>query len=278
MLQGIITPVSIISGLGLLFGLGLAYVSKKFEVKEDERITAARELLPGANCGACGYSGCDGFAEAVVTGNAELTGCSVGGSALAIGLGKLLGKDISEADMANKVARILCGGDKEKSKLKYEYYGISNCSAAASLHGGPSACNYGCLGMGDCARVCPFDAIVVKNGLACVIASLCTGCGKCIEACPKGIIKLVPPEKQYTVRCNNPQRGKFVIGVCKVGCIGCRKCSKVCESGAITNDGFVARINPQLCINCGKCIEVCPNHVINKYPVYKKDIPAAANE
>lgn len=278
MLQEILIPVSIISGLGLVFGVGLAYASKKFEVKVDERIATAREILPGANCGACGYSGCDGFAEAVVSGSAEPGGCPVGGAALAMELGKLLGKDVSEDAMEVKVARVLCGGDNEKSKLKYQYSGVRDCTAAAVLHGGPSACNYGCLGMGDCARACPFGAIVVENGVARVLISKCTGCGKCVEACPKGIIKVVPMGKQYTVTCNNPQRGKFVMQVCKVGCIGCRKCSKVCESEAITNDGFVARINPQLCTNCGKCVEVCPNQVINRYPVYSKAEPVAANK
>ncbi|HHV58848.1 MAG TPA: RnfABCDGE type electron transport complex subunit B [Clostridiaceae bacterium] len=278
MLQEILIPVAILGGLGLFFGLCLSYASKKFGVKVDERIGKVRDVLPGANCGACGFTGCDGYAEAVVSGNADINKCTVGGRDVMVSIGEILGKDTSTSSVECKVGRVMCGADNGKTRTKYDYSGIKDCTAATALYGGPTACMYGCIGMGDCAKACPFGAIVVERGVARVLAAKCKGCGKCVEVCPRNIIKIVPKEKQYTVRCNNPQRGNFVMKVCKVGCIGCRKCSKVCEAGAITNDGFVARINPELCTNCGKCMEVCPNHVINKYPVCSDEGPAAVNE
>lgn len=278
MLQVILIPVCIVGGLGLIFGVGLAYASKKFEVKVDKRIADIKEMLPGANCGACGYTGCEGFAEALVEGKADINGCPVGGAELAKKLTEVLGEEVSAGTEECKVARVMCKGDENVCKIKYNYAGIMDCAAAESLHGGPSACAYGCLGMGDCVKACPFDAIIVENGVARVITSKCTGCGKCTEACPKNIIELVPYDKQYTVSCSNPDKGNKVIKVCKVGCIGCRKCAKACESDAIQIDGFIAKINPEKCTNCGECIKVCPTKAIDKYPICDYEEDMAVNE
>jgi electron transport complex protein RnfB len=263
MLQNILTPVLILSGLGLLFGLGLAFASKKFEVKENEKIAQVRELLPGANCGACGYSGCDSFAAAVVEGNGPLNACPVGGAEAAKKISELLGVEAGEVE--RKTARVLCAGTYDNCKQKFKYSGIEDCTAAAGLYGGSSACLYGCLGLGNCARACSFDAIVIENGLARVIQSKCTACGKCVAACPKGIIEIVPQSSEYTVRCSSLDKGNIVRQNCQVGCIGCRKCSKVCPVDAISFKGTLAKINPDLCTNCGACMEECPTKAINYY-------------
>lgn len=257
-------PVAIVGGLGLFFGLVLAFASKKFEVKVDERIAMIRDLLPGANCAGCGQTGCDAFAEAVVAGICGADGCPVGGNEVASKICEIMGTQ--EVNITRKIARVMCGGSNDVTGKKYDYEGIEDCLAASLVYAGPEACPYGCVGMGNCVRACPFEAIVIENGLAKVIASKCTGCGKCVVACPKNIIKLVPLCHEYTVRCSSLDRGAVVRQYCKVGCIGCGRCVKVCQPGAITLDGgTLARINPDLCNNCGECIKVCPTASIKQF-------------
>lgn len=263
MIQGIWLPVLIVGGVGLIFGVILAYASKKFEVKEDERVSRVREVLPGANCAACGQTGCDAFAAAVVAGNAHVNGCTVGGSSVAKKIGEIL--DIKVMDEEEKVARVLCKGNCDVARTKYDYEGIEDCVAAASLHNGPMACSYGCLGMGSCVRACQFDAIVIEKGLARILDYKCTSCGKCVDACPKKIIKLLPRRSEYTVACSSLDKGNVVRVNCDVGCIGCTKCVKVCPNNAIKMNGALAEINPELCNNCGECIKVCPTTAINRF-------------
>jgi len=253
-------PILIVSGLGLIFGLGLSYASKKFEVKVDERVAKVREVLPGANCAACGMTGCDGFAEAVVEGKCTVSGCPVGGSEVAKKIGEILG--VEAGDVERKVARVMCSGTYDKCREKFDYSGIEDCAAAANLYGGPSACSYGCLGKGNCVKACPFGAIVIEDGLAKVMASKCTACGKCAAACPKKIVELVPVCLEYTVRCSSLDRGNIVRQNCDVGCIGCGRCTKACPEGAIKLNGTLAKIDPALCKNCGECFKVCPTKSI----------------
>ena len=158
--------------MGLIFGTGLALASKKFAVEVDQRVARVREVLPGANCGACGQTGCDAFAECLVEGKCKINGCPVGGESLVTQLSEMLGME-AEAIEA-KTARVMCRGSLSVSKTKFAYSGIQDCTAAVSLYGGPMACSYGCVGMGNCERACPFGAIVVKNGIARVIESKCT--------------------------------------------------------------------------------------------------------
>lgn len=263
MLENILTPVSIVGGLGLLFGIGLSYASKKFAVKVDERVDLVRAVLPGANCAACGYSGCDAFAEALVQGEASVNSCPVGGAAMVSELCSIMGMECEEGEPVT--ARVMCRGNNKNSVHKFDYSGIEDCAAAFNLYGGPLACSYGCVGMGACQKVCPFDAIVIEDGLARIIESECRACGKCISVCPKNLIKLVPKKSQITVTCSSLDKGGVVRKNCKVGCIGCRKCAKECPVDAITFKGTLAAIDPARCINCGKCVKVCPTGAIKEF-------------
>ncbi|NLC68368.1 MAG: RnfABCDGE type electron transport complex subunit B [Clostridiaceae bacterium] len=267
-------PIAIIGGLGLFFGVGLSFASKKFEVQVDERIKLIRETLPGANCAACGYTGCDAFAEAVAEGKAKADGCPVGGAGVAREIRKIMGTGTEEGgspgekdrkkEEEGQTARVLCGGTYDTCKAKYKYEGIEDCDAATALYGGPSACNYGCVGLGTCVRACPFGGIVVENGLARVLESKCKGCGLCVKACPKNIIKLVPRYSKHTVLCSSHDRGLVVRQLCDVGCIACLRCVRICTVGAISMDDQLAVVNPQLCMNCGECVKVCPTSTIKQ--------------
>jgi electron transport complex protein RnfB len=260
-IQEIFMPVAVVGGLGLVFGLGLAYASKKFEVKVDETVARIREVLPGANCGACGQAGCDEFAECVAAGDCKVNGCPVGGQEVADKIAEILG--VESEGVVPQTARVMCRGSRSVSRMKFEYDGIEDCAAAASLYGGPNACSYGCVGMGNCVRACAFDAIVIVDGLARIAESKCTACGKCVAACPKRIIDIVPRSSEYTVTCSSLDRGNIVRKNCDVGCIGCGRCVRVCPKSAITMDGTLAKIDPYKCDNCGECIKVCPTNAIN---------------
>lgn len=259
----LIIPASIIGGLGLVFGIGLAYASKKFEVEVDEKVSLIREALPGANCGACGQTGCDGFAEGVAAGTCEVNGCPVGGVSVAEKLAGIMG--VEAGSMEAKTARVKCSGSFSNCKTKFDYAGIQDCTAAANLHGGPMACSHGCVGMGNCVRVCAFGAIEVIDGVARVNESKCTSCGKCLAACPKRIIELVPKCAEITVTCSSHDKGNIVRKNCKTGCIGCGKCVRVCPVEAVKMKGTLAGIDYSLCTNCGECMNNCPTRAIHMY-------------
>ncbi|NLU51883.1 MAG: RnfABCDGE type electron transport complex subunit B [Clostridiaceae bacterium] len=259
--MSLLIPVAVVSGLGLFFGLGLSYASKVFEVKVDERIGQVREMLPGANCGACGFSGCDGLAEAIVNGEATPNRCPVGGMSMVEAISKFMGIDAGSVEP--KEARVMCNGTCDNAERKYTYFGIEDCHSANALAGGMNSCSYSCLGLGSCRKVCPFDAIEVENGVARNISEKCTGCGKCVAECPKGIIRLVPVTSGFTVFCSNQDKGAVARKNCKVACIACRKCEKACPSSAITVENNLAVIDPEKCINCGECEKVCPQSCIS---------------
>ena len=259
-MNNILLAILSLGGLGLLFGLVLALASKVFHVEVEPKITEVREALPGANCGACGYPGCDALAKAIVNGEAEVTACPPGGSVAAETIGKIMG---IEAKMGDKmVARVLCKGNYDRSEKKYEYHGIEDCKASAMIQGGDKACEYGCLGNGSCVAVCPFDAIKVVNGVAIVDEDKCTACEKCIKECPKHIIELVPYKSKVVVDCSNHQFGKVVKDECKVGCIACKICEKTCPFDAIHVEDHLAKIDYEKCTNCMLCAEKCPTRSI----------------
>lgn len=258
----IIIPTLIIGGLALLFGVGLAYASKVFEVKVDERIARVREALPGANCGACGFPGCDQMAEAIVMEGVKPGRCPVGGQSMVADVSEIMGLE-SESAVELK-ARVLCQGTWGIAQTKYTYDGILDCSAASRLLGGMSACIYGCVGMGNCERVCQFGAIVIEEGLARILPEKCTGCGQCATACPKSIIRMLPATAEHTVLCSNHERGAVSRTHCQRACIACTKCVKVCPVGAIAMNDQLAVIDPAVCIQCGKCVDVCPMSCITR--------------
>lgn len=221
----LVFPVIILSGIGFVMAALLAVGRKAFAVEVDERQELLQDILPGANCGGCGYPGCSGYAAAIVSGAAKPNLCPPGGADLAQQIGTIMGVEVE--DMPNLIALVACAGDRELAPERSSYVGVETCSAAHVIAGGPKQCTFGCLGLGSCADACPFSAIVMNDkGLAMVVAELCTGCGQCVDACPRKIIKLVPRDEQVHVMCTNPSKAKEVKAVCKVGCTGCKMCNK----------------------------------------------------
>ena len=260
----ILTPILIVGIIGLLAGVVLAVASIVMAVPKDEKAEALEAILPGANCGACGYSGCPGYAAAMAKGEAAPGLCSPGGAAVAAQCGEILGSGAVE--MEKKSAFVHCLGSEDNTTQKMEYDGLESCTAASLLNGGSSSCRFGCLGLGDCMAVCDYGAIQVCSGLAVIDTDKCVACGKCVAACPKGLIKLAPV-KAAVVRCSNCDKGKDTMQACKVGCIGCMKCQRTCEAGAVTVQNGLASVDSEKCTGCGKCAEACPRHVITMSPL-----------
>ncbi|MEL7609338.1 MAG: RnfABCDGE type electron transport complex subunit B [Bacillota bacterium] len=256
----IVLSVLTVTVIGILCAVMLAIASKVMAVKTDERLPEIRETLPGVNCGACGYPGCDGYAAALLTGSVKTNLCIPGGDAVAKKLSEKLG--LAYEDVLEKVAVVHCCGDCSATKDKMDYQGIRTCSAAKLLYGGKGSCSFGCLGFGDCAHVCPTGAICMDDGIARVISRLCTGCGLCVSACPKGIISTIPDVARVAVTCSNTDKGAIVRPVCSRGCIACKRCEKECPVGAIVVENNLAVIDYGKCTGCGRCAEVCPVNCI----------------
>lgn len=259
--QGVAVATLLISATGAIIGIFLGIAGKKFEVAVDEREQQVRDLLPGNNCGACGYAGCDNCAQAIAKGEASPGICPVASSKNREQIAELMGTEVMETE--RKTAFVKCAGTCDKTKVKYNYYGIADCRKAALAPGkGPKQCGYGCTGFGSCVKVCQFDAIHVIDGVAVVDREKCTSCGLCIKECPNQLIELVPYEAAHFVRCSSKDKGKDVKAGCSIGCIGCMLCTKVCESDAIHVENNLARIDYGKCTNCGKCAQKCPTGVI----------------
>lgn len=257
----IICAVLIVGITGLIFGAILALASVIFAVKKDERIDKISEVLPGANCGACGYAGCSGYADAIVNNGAEVNLCSVGKAPVSQKIAEIMGTDAG--DVIEMTAKVLCGGTCRNAEEKYIYEGTQDCRVAVRLAGGNKVCTYGCLGLGTCATVCDFGAISVVDGVAVVDEEKCTGCGKCKKICPKKVIELVPKTPKACVLCNNKDKGALVNKYCSVGCIGCKICEKNCPVEAISVIDNLAVIDYDKCTGCGICAEKCPKKVIS---------------
>lgn len=261
----ILIPVLIVSGIGLLAGILLAVLSKIMAVPVDEKEEALTEILPGANCGACGFSGCSGYAAALAKGETKQTGlCNPGGNEVAAKVAEIMG--LAATEIKPMTAVVHCNGNNCNADKKMIYSGVESCKMASQLFGGDKSCIYGCLGLGDCVKECPYDAINICDGVAIVNPSLCKACKKCVAVCPKGLIDLIPKEeKTAVVLCKNHDKGAVTKKECSVGCIGCTKCVKLCPEGAVTVNGFCAEIDSTKCIGCGKCVENCPDGTIKLF-------------
>lgn len=256
-MNGILTAVGVVAAIGVVCAVILILASRYMRVDSNEKEKAIRDVLPGANCGACGYTGCDGYAKALANGDTDKTNlCVPGADAVSRAIANVTG--LEAGDVVEKVATVKCLGDCNMTSDKSEYAGIKTCSAARMLYGGKGACIYGCIGFGDCAAACPSGAICIENGIAHVNTKLCTGCGLCIGACPQHIIHLMDDVDKVLVTCSNNEKGSEVRGKCKHGCIGCGKCAKGCTVGAVEIVNNLAVIDYDKCINCGKCAENCP--------------------
>jgi electron transport complex protein RnfB len=246
-----------LGGLGLLMGVVLAIASLKLSVKVDPREEQIRGVLPGANCGACGFPGCDGYAAAAARGEAPLNACTLGGQDVASRIGEIMGQEVSTE--RPPVAVLICRGGKEHAADRFEYMGTYNCRQAALLLGGPKACIYGCIGMGHCVGVCPVKAITMgPDNLPDINEAKCTGCGACVRECPKGVLKLLPRQKLVYLACASHDKGKAVKQVCKVGCIACGLCVKNCPTGALSLVNNLPTMDFDKCIDCGICVHKCP--------------------
>ncbi|GHU93365.1 electron transport complex protein RnfB [Clostridia bacterium] len=251
--------IAVLGGIGLVFGLILAGASKVFAVARDERFDDLMKTLPGANCGGCGFAGCEAYAAEVLAGNAATNLCPVGGDEVSAKLAGVMGVQLTKN--TRFTALVKCSGGV-RARKKFQYAGINDCVAARSIGGGLLECRYGCLGLGTCVRACQFGAISVVDGVALVDHERCTGCMRCAEVCPKGVIQAVPYYADVNVCCSSKEKGASLRKMCEIGCIGCRLCEKVCKRDAIRVEGNLAVIDHEKCDSCGDCAEKCPRKLI----------------
>ncbi len=260
MFTDVIVSIVSMAGIGFVLSLILAIADKKLAVKEDPRVEEILEILPGANCGACGYAGCAAYASAIVSDNAPIDLCKPGGNKVLEKISKIMG--VQSESVEPKVARVFCsGGEKETVKDKI-YTGIKTC-AAADMVGGEKACTYSCLGYGDCVEACPFDAMYMNdNGLPVVILEKCTGCGECVRACPRGIMQLTSYDEVVHVFCSSMDKGAVVRKICTAGCIACKLCEKDDPTGAVKVIDNLARVDYSINKAPVDSIKRCPTKVI----------------
>lgn len=257
--MGFLYTLLIVGGIGLILGIVLSLASKFFAVPTDEKVEKIRECLPGVNCGACGFSGCDGYAQALSKAETQPNLCTVGGQETTDQLSEILEVTITPV---KKTAVIHCHHCLEKAVNNFAYNGVSSCAAATLLYGGPLACKNGCLGLGDCIKVCDYNALSLIDGNIMVDMNKCVACGKCANICPKGIISIEYASLPCFVACSNTQKGAKARKQCSAACIGCKKCEKVCPSSAIEVKNDLAIIDYEKCTGCGECQRNCPTHAI----------------
>lgn len=256
----ILIPIIAVTAIGLICGVGLSIASHVMAVKEDERFPVIRECLPGANCGACGYTGCDGYAKALLEPGTKTNLCVPGADAVAAKVAQVLG--VEAEDVVEQIAIVKCSGNCDATKKKHEYNGISTCKAAKLFYGGNGTCTYGCLGFGDCAAVCPQNAISSEKGIAYIDPTKCIGCGLCAKTCPQGIILLLDDIEKAGVYCSSTAKGADTRKSCSAGCLGCKKCEKNCPHDAVHVENNLAVIDYAKCDGCGTCVAGCPTGVI----------------
>lgn len=279
----VLIAVTVLGSIGFIAALVLYVCSRKFAVFEDPRISQVNDVLPGANCGGCGFAGCSGMADALVKGAdaGSLDGlfCPVGGASVMGQVADLLGMAVANGEP--QVAVVRCNGTCEHRPRIVEYSGLRTCAAMHACGVGETACGYGCLGCGDCVEACQFGALRIhpETGIAKVNEAVCVACGACVTVCPRHIIELRkrgPKGRRVYVSCVSHDKGAVSMKACKVSCIGCGKCEKTCPFGAITMEDHLSYIDPERCCLCRKCVGVCPTHAIVavNFPI-PKPVPAA---
>ena len=262
MLTDILSALAVVVSVGLFLGILLALFIHFLGIREDEKTKKIRDALPGINCGACGFKGCNDYAEALSKGNAKPNLCIPGAEATAKELGEILGVEVEQTK--DFIAFVHCNGTCDVTSTTAIYDGVDTCRGRSMIYGGLKSCRYGCLGCGDCAKVCVSDAISIENGIARVNTDRCVGCGMCAKTCPKNIISMIPQHAATAVFCCNKDKGADAIKVCKRACIACRKCVKACPSEAISIVDNCAVIDYTKCTECGLCAEVCPTGCLQK--------------
>ena len=270
MIQIALTGLALLGSIGIFFGIGLAIAAHKFAVEKNPKVEEVMEVLPQAQCGGCGYAGCEGYARAVVE-NPDVPPnlCFPGKEAVGNKVAKITGKEMAKRE--NSIARLRCDRQDGHVSHKHYYIGFDSCAAANLAYGGPSKCQYACIGMGDCARACPFKAIEMRDGMPFIHADRCVGCGKCAKTCPKQVIEIMPADAKVYVPCSSKGFGKEVKDVCEVGCIGCKACVRACPAGAVSVVDNLVHIDTHKCLsfegNCAQaCIEKCPRKIFRPVP------------
>ena len=256
-----LTSIVTMGGFGAFFAFILSIAHKKLRVEVDPREEQVLNALPGANCGACGFASCRALAEAIVKGDAPVNSCVAGGSEVAEKISRLMG--VGSVTVQKKLAFVHCGAQSEQRTKKAIYQGVKSCRAASIVMGADTACPYGCIGFGDCEVACPFNAIKMVGGLPQIDLNKCTGCGNCVNVCPRSIISLESfDDINYKVACSSLDKGKKARQVCQKACIACGLCEKFCPFDACEVKNNLAHIDPRNCQKCGICAAVCPTNAI----------------
>jgi electron transport complex protein RnfB len=260
-----------VAGLGLIFGVGLAFASRLLYVRKDERLEAIEAALPGANCGACSFPGCAAYAAAIVGGEVALDACTVGGVETAKKIAGVMGVEYAGSAGQKMVTQVHCRGGRNNAQYGFEYEGVEDCNALYALYGGNKLCKFGCLGLGSCIRVCPVDAIHYDDqGLVWVNKEICISCGQCLKVCPTGVMRWVPYEADLIVACNSTDKGGAVRKYCKVGCIACKLCEKKSPEGGYHVEDNLSRIDYQVSGERKEGAAACPTKCIIENDVHDR--------